>query len=429
MPRERLHRAWIVLGAVVMIMVVTSGIRQVFGVFIRPMEADFGWDRSQTSQVAAVSWLLLGAASPIAGGLADRWSARWVLVLSCAVLGVGAVLSHWVSSLPHLYVTAGLLMAAGGGGASMPSAAVLAARWFEARRGLVLGLLGAGSSAGQLLLFPLAVWLMHTYGWRTSFLGLGVLLLAVSLPVGLFLVRDNPAEQGVRPYGASRGAPAPRAGAPAASREHRMRVDEAMRVPAFWLLMATFFVCGYTTGGLVITHLVPHAAEHGFTEMQAAQALGVMGAMNIVGTIASGWLCDRFGPKRPLALYYALRGLSLLFLPYVSGMPTFFLFAAIFGLNFISTVPATTALTATIFGRLSVGALSGWILFSHQVGAALGAALAGRLFDLTHSYTWAFFSGAALAVLAAGMALAIKEEPVRRAPTSAPASGLPAPAA
>jgi predicted MFS family arabinose efflux permease len=154
-----------------------------------------------------------------------------------------------------------------------------------------------------------------------------------------------------------------------------------------------------------------------------------MGAMNIVGTIASGWLCDRFGPKRPLAVYYAVRGLSLLFLPYVSGMPSFYLFAAIFGLNFISTVPATTALTATIFGRLSVGALSGWILFSHQVGAALGAALAGRLFDLTHSYTWAFFSGAALAGLAAVMALAIKEEPVRRAPTSAPASGLPAPAA
>ena len=429
MPRERLHQAWIVLGAVVVIMVVTSGIRQVFGVFIRPMEADFGWDRSQTSQVAAVSWLLLGAASPIAGGLADRWSARWVLVLSCAVLGIGAVLSYWVSSLWHLYVTAGLLMAAGGGGASMPSAAALAARWFEARRGLVLGLLGAGSSAGQLLLFPLAVWLMHAYGWRVSFLGLGVILLVVSVPVGLLLVRDNPADSGVRAYGAGRGAAAARASAPAASPERRMRVDEAMRFPAFWLLMATFFVCGYTTGGLVITHLVPHAAEHGFTEMQAAQALGVMGAMNIVGTIASGWLCDRFGPKRPLAIYYAVRGLSLLFLPYVSGMPSFYLFAAIFGLNFISTVPATTALTATIFGRLSVGALSGWILFSHQVGAALGAALAGRLFDLTHSYTWAFFSGAALAGLAAVMALAIKEEPVRRAPTSAPASGLPAPAA
>ena len=425
MPRGKLHQAWIVLGAVAVIMVFTSGVRQVFGVFIRPMEAEFHWDRATLSGVAAVSWLLLGAASPVSGALADRWSARWVLVLSCGVLGVGAVLSSWVSSLWHLYLTAGLLMAAGGGGASMPSAAALAARWFEARRGLVLGLLGAGSSAGQLLLFPLAVWLMHQFGWRTSFLGLGALLLAISLPLGVFLVRDSPAEAGATAYGA-RAAGASRAAT--APSERRVRVDEAMRVPAFWLLMATFFVCGYTTGGLVITHLVPHAAEHGFTEMQAAQALGVMGAMNIVGTIASGWLCDRFGPRRPLAVYYAVRGLSLVFLPYVSGMPSFYLFAAIFGLNFISTVPATTALTANIFGRLSVGTLSGWILFSHQVGAALGAALAGWLFDATHSYTIAFFSGAGLALLAAGLSLAIREEPVRRRPVPA-SSGLTAPAA
>ncbi|MET0850961.1 MAG: MFS transporter, partial [Candidatus Rokuibacteriota bacterium] len=211
--------------------------------------------------------------------------------------------------------------------------------------------------------------------------------------------------------------------------ERRVGVDEALRVPAFWLLMITFFVCGYTTGGLVITHLVPHTSEHGFSEMDAARALGVMGAMNIVGTISSGWLCDRFGPKRPLAVYYFVRGVSLLFLPYVSNMPGLYLFAAVFGLNFISTVPATTALTARIFGRLSVGALSGWILFAHQVGAAMGAALAGWLFDATHSYTWAFISGAALATLAAAMSLAIDERPVSRKPTAAPAApGLVAPA-
>src|SRR5512147_1341730 len=242
MARAKLHQGWIVLGAVVAIMVVTSGVRQVFGVFIRPMEAEFHWDRATLSGVAAVSWLLLGAVSPVCGALADRWSARWVLVLSCAILGVGAVLSSWVSSLWHLYVTAGLLMAVGGGGASMPSAAALAARWFEARRGLVLGLLGAGSSAGQLLLFPLAVWLMHQFGWRTSFLGLGALLLLVSLPLGLFLVRDNPVEAGSTAYGARPGAAAVAARALVA--ERRVRVDEAMRVPAFWLLMATFFVCG-----------------------------------------------------------------------------------------------------------------------------------------------------------------------------------------
>ena len=425
MPHAKPHQAWIVLGAVIAIMVATSGLRQVFGVFIRPMEAEFHWDRATVSGVAAVSWLLLGAASPIAGTLADRWSARWVLVLSCAVLGAGAILSSWVGTLWHLYVTAGVLMAAGGGGASMPAAAVIAARWFEARRGLVLGLLGAGSSAGQLILFPLAVWLMLNHGWRWSFLVMGLIMLAITIPAGLALVRDDPADRGTTPYGAGR---ASRLVGPAPA-ERRIGVDDAFRVPAFWLLMATFFVCGYTTGGLVITHLVPHTAEHGFSEMDAARALGVMGAMNIVGTVASGWLCDRFGPKRPLAVYYFVRGLSLLFLPYVSNMPGLYLFAAVFGLNFISTVPATTALTARIFGRLSVGALSGWILFAHQVGAALGAALAGWLFDATHSYTWAFVSGAVLATLAAAMSLVIDERPVTRTPTAAPAApGLAAPA-
>ena len=205
-----------------------------------------------------------------------------------------------------------------------------------------------------------------------------------------------------------------------------MPVSEAMQVPAFWLLAGTFFVCGYTTGGLILTHLVPHAADHGFLEMEAAQALGVMGAMNILGTVASGWVCDRYGRKGPLAFYYALRGVSLLFLLYVWNLPSLELFAALFGLNYISTVPATTAMTVNIFGKYSIGALSGWIYFSHQFGAALGAAAGGWIFQSTGSYAWAFISGALLAFLAALMALAIREEPVQRTPrpsaVSVPAS-------
>jgi predicted MFS family arabinose efflux permease len=181
---------------------------------------------------------------------------------------------------------------------------------------------------------------------------------------------------------------------------------------------------------MVLTHLVPHAAEHGFSEMHAAQALGVMGAMNIVGTILSGWICDRFGRKGPLAFYYGVRGLSLLFLLYIWNVPSLHIFAAVFGLNYISTVPPTTTLTANIFGRYSVGVLSGWIFFAHQVGSALGAAAGGWIFDFTGSYQWAFVSAALMAFLASGLSLAIKEEPVSQAPTPSPApSGVPLPAA
>jgi MFS family permease len=416
-----------VLGAVVLIMLTASGLRTVLGVFIKPLEAEFGWDRASLSGVSAVSLLLLGAIGPFVGWLADRWGPKRVMVLFLGVLGVAAILASGIQSLWQYYMTAGVLLALGAGGMGMATAATIAARWFEARRGLVLGILGAGMSAGQLVVIPLAMWLTLGYGWRTSFFWLGVGVFFTAIPIALLFVRDNPADKGLEAFGAR---PAARAAGPAAPTERRVSLGEAMGHPAFWLLAATFFVCGYTSNGMVLTHLVPHAAEHGVSEMHAAQALGVMGAMNIVGTIFSGWICDRFGRKGPLAFYYGVRGLSLLFLLYVWNVPSLHIFAAVFGLNYISTVPPTTTLTATIFGRLSVGTLSGWIFFSHQVGSALGAAVGGWIFDLTGSYSWAFISSAVLAFIASGVVLTIREEPVARTPTATPApSGVPVPAA
>jgi MFS family permease len=419
--RGTLHYAWVVLGALVVVMLLASGLRAIFGVYIKPMESTFGWDRASLSGAAALSLLLLGAAGPIVGTLADRWGPRRVILLSTIILGIGTILSSRVTALWHIYITAGVLMGLGAGGVGMSTGAAAAARWFEGRRGLVMGLIGGSMSAGQLVIVPLAVWLTLHYGWRQSFVVLGVLLFVIALPLTLLLVRDDPAQKGLRAYGAGHASPG--AGAMPAAPEGRTGVADAMQVPAFWLLAATFFVCGYTSNGLVLTHLVPHAAEHGFSEMQAAEALGVMGAMNILGTVASGWICDRFGRKGPLAFYYGVRGLSLLFLLYVWNVPSLNAFAALFGLNYISTVPPTTTLTANIFGRYSVGSLSGWIFFSHQVGSALGAAMGGWVFQATGSYTWAFASAALLAFLAVPLALAIKEVPVTRTPsaTRAPA--------
>ncbi len=417
--RGSLHYAWVVLGAVVVVMLVGSGLRAVFGVFIKPIEAEFGWDRASLSGAAALSLLLLGAVGPLAGWLADRWGPRAVMLASLIMLGAGTVLSSRVMSLWQIYATVGVLMAVGSGGLAMSTGATVAARWFEAQRGLVLGILGGAMSAGQLVVIPLAVWLTLHYGWRQSFLWLGVVLFAIAMPLAFWLVRDDPSDKGLEPYGAGRAQPPP--GLTAMPSEHRVPVGEAMQVPAFWLLAGTFFICGYTSNGLVLTHLVPHAAEHGFSEMNAAQALGIMGAMNILGTVASGWICDRFGRRGPLAFYYGVRGLSLLFLLYVWNVQSLDIFAAVFGLNYISTVPATTMLTANIFGRYSVGALSGWIYFSHQVGAALGAAAGGWIFQATGSYSWAFISAALLAFLAVPLALAIREVPVSKTPSATPA--------
>jgi len=415
--RQSLYYGWILLAAVVFVVLAGSGIRAVFGVFIKPIEAEFGWTRQQLSGAAALSLFVLGAVGPAVGWLADIWGPRRVMLLAAATLGVGTILASFVAHLWQLYASAGVLMAVGAGGLSMATISTIAARWFVARRGLILGILGGAMSAGQMLVVPLSMVIIHLYGWRSSFLWLGIGVLLVALPLILAFVRDDPKDMGLEPYG--KGTPAGKVFG-GATDERRVPVSEAMGIPAFWLLAITFFVCGYTSNGLVLTHLIPHAAEHGFSEMHAAQALGLMGAMNIVGTVLSGWICDRYGRKGPLAFYYGVRGLSLIFLLYVWNVPSLHIFAAIFGLNYISTVPPTTTMTANIFGRLSVGALSGWIFFSHQVGSAIGAWAGGAIFDVTGSYSWAFLSAAVMAFVAAGLSLLIKEVPVGAKPTRRP---------
>ena len=421
MTRSRIHPAWIVLFAVTLAMMAASGLRAVFGVYVKPMEAEFGWSRAALSEVAAVSLLLLGTVSPLAGRLADRWGPRRVIALSIVLLGVGTISSAFVRQLWHVYVTVGLLMALGSGGAGIATSSTLIARWFEARRGLAIGLAGSAISIGQLGIIPLAATLTLLHGWRTSYLVLGLGVFALVLPVTAGLIRNDPEERGLQPYGAT-GPLRTSTEVGALQRAGRVSLTDAARFPLLWLLMATQFVCGYTSIGMILTHFMPHALDHGFTELQASMALGVMGGMNVVGTIASGWICDRFGRCGPLATYYFVRGLSLLFLPYVWNVPSLQMWAAIFGLNYFSTVPPTTTLTANIFGRYSLGELSGWIFFAHQVGAALGAALAGWVFEATGTYSSAFVSAALMAFLGAALTLLIREEPVSSRPTPAPAA-------
>jgi MFS family permease len=417
---RRIHPAWVVLAGLTLCVLAGSGLRAVFGVFIKPLEAEFGWSRSALSGVAAISLLLLGAVGPFVGRLADRWGAQFVMVLALAVLGAGALGTAFVQELWQLYVTVGVLMALGAGGFAMTTASTIVARWFETRRGLAIGIVGGAMSAGQMLVIPLAAALTLGYGWRTSYLWLGIGLVVLVLPVLVGVVRNDPEARRLRPYGAT-GPIQTSAEVTAIHRAGRVSVLDAARTSQFWLLMATFFVCGYTSNGMVLTHFVPHALDHHFTEIQASMALGVMGAMNVVGTVASGFICDRFGRRGPLAFYYFVRGLSLIFLLYVWNAPSLHVWAAIFGLNYISTVPPTTTLTANIFGRYSVGELSGWIYFAHQVGSALGAALAGWVFEWTGSYAPAFLSAAAVAIIGGALALAIREEPVRGlTPAAAP---------
>lgn len=421
MPTQRqgggLHYAWVIAGVTFLALLAASGVRSSFGVFIKPLEQDFGWERGVIALAAAISLLIYGASGPLAGRLVDRYGPRRVLALSVLLCGAGALLSATVTRLWHLYLWAGVLSAVGAGGAALVTASAVAARWFDQRRGLMIGIAGAGTSAGQLLFIPLAMGLTVYLGWRSSFVWMGAILVFLIFPVCAWLLRDDPAEKGLRLYGAAPPGPTGGAGAADLALERRTAVSEAVRSPDFWYLAGGFFICGYTSNGMIGTHVVPHAVDRGLGEMTAAAALGLMGAMNVVGTLASGYLCDRFGKKVPLACFYFFRGVSILYLVAVDTPLSLNLWAVLFGLNYISTVPPTSTLTTDLFGRFSVGVLFGWIFLSHQVGAAAGAWIGGRLFDTTGSYTAAFLSAAVLGFVAAGHSLMIREgRPARLAP-------------
>jgi MFS family permease len=418
----RLHYAWVVAGVTFLALLAASGVRSSFGVFIKPLERDFGWERGAIALAAAFSLLIYGAIGPFIGRLVDRYGPRRVLALSVLLCGAGALLSGTVTRLWHLYLWAGILTAVGAGGAAIVTASAVAARWFEQRRGLMMGIAGAGTSAGQLLFIPLAMGLTLQLGWRASFAWLGAILVFLVAPLTAWFLRDDPVEKGLLPYGAAAASAAGAAAGAVLAPERRTAVREAARSPDFWCLAGGFFVCGYTSNGMIGTHVVPYAVDRGLGEMTAAAALGLMGAMNIVGTIASGYLCDRFGKKVPLACFYFFRGVSILYLITVDAPLGLNLWAILFGLNYISTVPPTSTLTAELFGRLSVGVLFGWIFLSHQVGAAAGAWVGGWLFDATGSYAAAFVSAAILAFVAAGLSLLIREgRPAPLAPKEAAA--------
>jgi MFS family permease len=404
-----IHYAWIVLAALFVAIAAAAGVRGSFGIFVKPLEAEFGWDRAAISGVAALSLLCYGVGQPFIGRLIDRYGPRGVLSASLLVLGAGVLSTALVTQIWQLYLAYGLVVSLAAGGPSMASISAVAARWFETRRGLVVGIAISGVSAGQIVLIPLGMWLILHLGWRVGYVALAAVLCLVALPVIWLFVRNDPASVGALPFGST---PSTRqAGQPlAADRASAVGLLDAVRTMPFWLLAGSYFICGYSTSGLVDTHVVPYAIEHGVPNMAAASALGLMGAVNTLGAIAAGYVADRYGRRNPLAITYFVRGLALLWLLTVQDARALHVFAVVFGLSYIATVPPTTALTADIFGRKSVAAIFGWIFLCHQIGAATGSLAGGILYQATGSYLPAFLTGALACFAAAALVMGLRAD-------------------
>lgn len=401
--QAKFHYAWVILAVTFVCLFIASALRSVPGIIMLSLEQEFHWPRETISGAVALNLFLFGLSGPFFGRLMDLYGTKAISVFMILLAMLGAASSTLFMNEPwQFYLLWGVIVGACSGGTSMIMGSTVVNRWFHERRGLALGILGAAFSSGQLIFTPIVTKLNLLEGWRYATSSIVILLGLVALPLIVWLMADKPETKGLRPYGANGkvGAVQPVDANP---------MSKAMKCPQFWLLAFSFGICGLTTSGLFQTHLISHGVEHGFSEMTMAVSLGLMGATDILGTILSGWLCDRFGRRWPLATYYALRGLSLLLLPYVDTTGELMAFSILYGLNWLSTVPATSALTADLFGKHNVGVVFGWISFSHQAGAAIASYGAGYLHQLFGDYYLAFAMSGLFAFVATGLVIFIRD--------------------
>ena len=393
-----------VFAVTALTLMAASGFRSTPGVLIGPLEEEFGWSKATIATAASVNLVLFGLIGPFAAALMGRFGLRKVVISALTLVAVGALATTRMQAPWQLILLWGVVVGTGAGCMAIVFAATVANRWFVARRGLVTGALTAASATGQLIFLPLLSRLAGTVGWRWVSTTVALAALAV-VPLVALLLRDRPEDVGRRPYGAPEGY---EPGAPITRpiRTAFAGLSSAWSSGAFWLLVGSFWVCGLSTNGLVQTHFIPAAADHGIDEVAAATLLAMVGVFDVVGTLASGWLSDRIDPRKLLMAYYGLRGLSLLVLhPALeaggAGLGGFMVF---YGLDWVATVPPTVALCAQIFGPARAPVVFGWVFASHQLGAAAAAWGAGRTRDVLGSYQPAFvFAGfaclmAALAV-------------------------------
>lgn len=403
------HYAWVVVGVTFLVMLVTAGTRATPSVLMVPLEQAFGWSRSTISLALSLNLALFGLVGPFAAAAMIRFGLRRTVLLALCLLAVAVAASGWMAQRWQLGLSWGLLVGSATGVTAMTLGASVVNRWFVTRRGLAMGLLTASTAAGQLVFLPALAWVVERYGWQTVVWTVALAVAAI-LPLVYALLPESPAAVGLAPYGAE---PEGEEAAPA-SRQHPVALafsalGRAVRVPDFWLLFFSFFICGATTNGYIGTHFIAMCSDNGLSQIQGAGMLAAMGVLDLLGTTLSGWLSDRWNNRYLLCWYYGLRGLALIYLPLAFGI-TYFglpLFALFYGLDWVATVPPTVRLTHQVFGAKDAPVVFGWIVAGHQLGAAFAALLGGLLRSSLGNYTLATMMAGGLGLVAAVLVLRI----------------------
>jgi MFS family permease len=409
--RPRLHWAWVVAAVSFVALLGAAGFRSVPGVMMNPLHREFGWSHGTVGLAMSVNMTLFGITAPFAAALMDRLGVRPVLSAALVLIASGSALSVFMTASWQLVLLWGVLVGVGTGAISMGFVATVSSRWFEHRRGLVTGVLTAASATGQLIFLPVIAEVTTRHGWRWASLIVAAAALSV-VPLVLVFMRNSPQDIGLTALGATTAVPAEVPTGSFRAAFDGLRIG--FRVPAFWLLAGSFAICGMTTNGLIGTHFIPAANDHGMPTTVAAGLLATIGVLDVAGTVFSGWLTDRVDPRLLLVVYYVGRGISLVLLPSLlspHAEPGTWVFIVFYGLDWVATVPPTIALCRNYFG-VRTPVVFGWVFASHQLGAAVAAAGAGWLRDLQGDYDLAFYLAAGLCGVAALLCLNVPKAQV-----------------
>jgi MFS family permease len=420
LSKKKIHPAWFAVGVTFLTLVTAAGFRSASSVLIIPLEDAFGWGREQISLAIAINVLVYGLVAPFAAALMERFGIRKVVMSALTSVSIGSALTMFMSAPWQLIALWGFVIGISTGSLALVFAATVANRWFVEKRGIVIGLLTASSATGQLIFLPGLSYLAEMNGWKSVSSTIALVSIAL-VPIIWIFLKERPSDAGVLPYGAPENWSAPAKNSMNAGSLAIDTLKQASKKKDFWYLVGSFFVCGLSTSGLIGTHFIPAAHDHGMGTTTAASLLALVGVFDLVGTIASGWLTDRYDPRKLLFFYYGLRGLSLFLLPsilFASVHPSTLVFVIFYGLDWVATVPPTIMLCRTILGPERATVVYGWVFAAHQIGGSIAAFGAAVLRVQFGDYAVAFYISGLMCLITSYYVLQIAKGQSREAITS-----------
>ena len=406
---HKIHYGWVMAGLVFLMTIMASAVSSTPQLIILPITEEYNWQISDITNAIGLMFFTLACLAPFSGALILNLGVTPVVLIALGLNIIGLGLSIISFEKWHFLITIGVFLGAASGIIGLGLTATVASRWFVKRRGLVVGFLTAAFAAGQLLFVPLMAWITTVVDWRFALL-IPIMGSLISSILFLFFGKNWPSDLNLAPFGSLTIEKPPKKASQNAVLVSFQVLKSATTQPAFWILSATFFICGLSSTGIVGQHFIPFCADNNVGIVAASSYLAIMGIFNFIGTIGSGWLSDRFDNYKLLMWFYGLRALSLIYLPF-SGFEffTLLLWAMFFGLDFIATVPPTVKLTSKYFGTINGPVLFGWIFAAHQMGSAIAASSAGWSRDTILTYMPSFVGAGLLSLLAVFLIIIFKK--------------------